>query len=881
MKQASAAAAVPASPLDWALAYAAEGFAVMPVWPVAEGGEVCACPLGAACTRPAKHPIPKQGVKQATREPERIEAWWEEHPRANLAVATGAVSGLIVIDVDCGSGREGEVSITIATADRGGVPRTLKARSGSGGAHHWYRHRTSPFTRKIGFLRHVDYLSDGGYVIVAPSVNMKGPYTFDAECGVTGPEGVAGLRPQMAELPVWFDELEGRTAARAKPDRAARAAGAQRARMVNGAAMEFSPLNPLWIAEVQRALTFVDPDERDVWVLAGLILGRAFGRNDDGWRVYTEWAARSSKFEDRGTQKLMRGYYYDESLAPPQGGAPATIATLFHWAQAAGWSFPVGGLDVRPVVAYRAGRAMETVETVLQTLAMERESEVDGAQRVYAYGSGLGAVMETHDFGATYTPNGTPPHGWVLRVQPYTAMSLGSRITHSCTMVKFSPTGATSQVECPLEVSSLLVSGDYAKHFPRLNGIVQWPMVGRGRVLGLEGDPYDAAAGLFYALPEGFDATGLTGGAAEAAEAWRWVREEALADFPLAGREGAKALAMMLTFMQRRGMESAPAFLVTAPIQGTGKTTLVRFMSRAVHGRSLGAAVLSGSEEEQRKTITARLLNNPPALLFDNLKAGSSFDSKELAVAITSGEWEDRRLGSTETLTLPNRAVWCFTGNNVTLTNDLRRRFIEVRMVSEVKDHYRQHFSRNIDTWPVDNRERVLRALVSILLHSERSTVKLEGHSGFEEWDRQVRRAVVAVTGMDPWKSEAEAEAEDDDETEAAAAALAVAWAVLVGEERATTGEFLRRVSDAKKSTVAARRNAADAAVSGVAALRGEVEVLLSPLDWGHALKTLQQRPMVVEGQKCMFLRQGKRNGSALWALDGVGGLGGLLDAEF
>src|SRR6476659_10136637 len=102
--------------VDWALAYAAAGFAVVPVWyPAPEGGR-CACEKGEACDRPAKHPIPKQGVKQATTDTGRIRAWWSEHPDANVAIATGEDSKCIVIDVDTGDGKEGDIAITQACA---------------------------------------------------------------------------------------------------------------------------------------------------------------------------------------------------------------------------------------------------------------------------------------------------------------------------------------------------------------------------------------------------------------------------------------------------------------------------------------------------------------------------------------------------------------------------------------------------------------------------------------------------------------------------------------------------------------------------------------------------------------------------------------------
>lgn len=864
------------SNLDWALAYARAGFAVLPVWWRTEEG-VCACEKGAACDRPAKHPIPRQGVKQATTDPARIRAWWDQNPEANVAVATGSGSGVIVIDVDTGSDKEGDVSITAACADRGGVPRTLKATSGSGGRHYWYAFRPNPFTRKIGFLKHVDYLSDGGYVIVEPSVNLKGAYRWDEELGVRGPQDVQRLRGEMAALPEWFDALVG--TGRAGQKRRGNGDDA-RARLVGQAALEFRADNPRWVEELRRALTYCDPDSRDDWVLFGIILGREFERSDDGWTLYVEWAARSAKFSDPGTDKNMRGYFYQNSLERPQGGREATVGTILRRAAENGYPLPRFGLDDRPVVPYRAGRAVETIETLLTMLARERETDADRALRIYAFGSGLGGVVEGHDIGARYTDAGRPPNGWVLRVGAHTAMSLGSRITHTATLVKFSPTGSTTQIECPAEVSSLLLS-NYAKHFPRLNGIVQWPMVLGGKMVGAEED-YEPAAGLVYALPEELDLTGVRSDKPSAVRAWEWVREVALEGFPLDERNAAAALAMLLTFVQRRAMEGAPAFLVTAPKIGTGKTSLVKFASRAVHGRSLGAGPLSAEAEEQRKAITAALAANPPALLFDNLPAGSAFNSNELAIAMTSGEWEDRRLGSTERLTLPNRAVWTFTGNNISIKGDLKRRFVVVRLVSTELAHHEQLFKRNIETWPIEHRAEVLTALMTILLWGAQDKTELKTESGFPQWDREVRRVVYALTGVDPFRSMAEqADDEEEDEEEESIAAIMLSWAVLCGEEKHTVAEWAERVHEAAKSTDSARRKMAERVESAVGVLRGKPVARLEPLDWGYAVKLLQDRNVAMEGGACVFRRQGLRNKVALWRLEGGAAIAEIAAREF
>src|SRR5579884_1684144 len=88
-------------PLEAALAYAGWGWAVFPLHAVVDGR--CSC-RRAACAHPAKHPVTRHGLLEATRDPARIRLWWARWPWANIGVATGAASGLVVVDVDPRSG---------------------------------------------------------------------------------------------------------------------------------------------------------------------------------------------------------------------------------------------------------------------------------------------------------------------------------------------------------------------------------------------------------------------------------------------------------------------------------------------------------------------------------------------------------------------------------------------------------------------------------------------------------------------------------------------------------------------------------------------------------------------------------------------------------
>lgn len=98
---------------------------------------------------------------------EEVERWWSKWPDANIGIITGAVSGVIVLDVDSEEGfREIE--------ERGGFPVTATVVT-SKGRHFYFRH---PGTGTIGnFARKIpgcDLRGDGGLVAAPPSVHSSG-----------------------------------------------------------------------------------------------------------------------------------------------------------------------------------------------------------------------------------------------------------------------------------------------------------------------------------------------------------------------------------------------------------------------------------------------------------------------------------------------------------------------------------------------------------------------------------------------------------------------------------------------------------------------------------------------------------------------------------
>ncbi len=158
--------------LDHALEYAACGMAVFPVNGITDGFCDCGIP---ECNSPGKHPTFTGGFRSATTDTETITDWWTIKPNANIGIATGAVSGIVVIDVDIGPGKEGLASLAELECRFSPIPKTVTVRTGGGGWHFYLKAPLCDIKNSAGKLaRNIDVRGDGGYVIAPPSMHISG-----------------------------------------------------------------------------------------------------------------------------------------------------------------------------------------------------------------------------------------------------------------------------------------------------------------------------------------------------------------------------------------------------------------------------------------------------------------------------------------------------------------------------------------------------------------------------------------------------------------------------------------------------------------------------------------------------------------------------------
>ena len=102
------------------------------------------------------------------RQPDRsqIEAWWQHMPMANIALATGTVSDVFVVDCDT-------IAAAVAWEDRKDFAHTLRTRT-SRGVHYFYRMPDFEVRNRAKILPGVDIRGTGGFVVLPPSIHPSG-----------------------------------------------------------------------------------------------------------------------------------------------------------------------------------------------------------------------------------------------------------------------------------------------------------------------------------------------------------------------------------------------------------------------------------------------------------------------------------------------------------------------------------------------------------------------------------------------------------------------------------------------------------------------------------------------------------------------------------
>ncbi len=153
--------------LGAALGYLAEGWPVFPICSPLMGQHIHA---HGSCLSPGKVPmVPWAAFQTTLPEVGQIRSWWTQWPHANIGMATGELSGVLVLDADGTEARK-------ECLKRGGLDGTRAVWTGKvGGAHYHLRYPPGSDIRNFNRrLPGIDLRGQGGYVLLPPSAHASG-----------------------------------------------------------------------------------------------------------------------------------------------------------------------------------------------------------------------------------------------------------------------------------------------------------------------------------------------------------------------------------------------------------------------------------------------------------------------------------------------------------------------------------------------------------------------------------------------------------------------------------------------------------------------------------------------------------------------------------
>lgn len=273
-----------------ALEYAQRGFAVFP--------------LIQRTKIPAKN---TQGLKDASKLVSDIQEMWGDKKLLNIAIATGEVSDIFVVDLD---GKEGIDNFNAKSEEMGGVPNTLTVKTGKG-FHLYFRYPGPDENGEILDLRNstskiadkVDVRANGGYVVAPPSIHPDGStYTW------------ANPGTPIAQAPQWIiDEI--------KREKEAPLFDTPRETYHHNTAGDYN-----WTSnDVQQMLSYLDPDMAyQDWLSVGMAL------HQGGYplEMWDSWSKDGSKYKPGCCIVRWRGFSPNDGI---------TMGSLVSMAQLHGW----------------------------------------------------------------------------------------------------------------------------------------------------------------------------------------------------------------------------------------------------------------------------------------------------------------------------------------------------------------------------------------------------------------------------------------------------------------------------------------------------------------------------------------------------------------
>lgn len=275
--------------LTCALLYAKKGIAVFPKF------------------AKTKTPVTKHGVHDATTNEKIIREWFEKTDH-NVAIATGPLSQIVIVDVDVKNGKNGLASLAALEEQYGKLNTPYVQTTGSGGKQYIFRY-VAPVGTVNNFMGFdgIDIRGKGASATLPPSLHESGMYYEWDGSPLWEIKNTKDIPPCPDFIVEYFKERQEVKEQRIKDRK-------EHPKEVSADQLE-SLLSQL------KADRY---DDRDSWLQVGMAIHEATNGSEEGLALWDDWSAQSSKWKPQECRKKWDGFY--------EGGG-ITVGTLIHMVQ--------------------------------------------------------------------------------------------------------------------------------------------------------------------------------------------------------------------------------------------------------------------------------------------------------------------------------------------------------------------------------------------------------------------------------------------------------------------------------------------------------------------------------------------------------------------
>lgn len=645
-----------------ALAYAERGIPVGPLYGIIHGRCSCDNP---SCTSPGKHPIQKHGFKDFTTDPELIHFLWQKNPNANIGGRMGSESGLVAIDLDVKPDESinGLESWRDLQAAFDLLPDGPVQLTGGGGAHHLFMHPGQEFRSSTNALgKHgfsgIDIRADRSYIVLAPSVHLSGrKYEWEATCELLD------IDPPL--IPDWLLQLLGKVQRFSDSEATFRTCALPLGRRAKEFLDGTVPRGEQRLRAVAAArnLQGTGKTELETFELVWEGLQRS---NQDPLRPWTKHDAATiveSVFASHAPIHPNGRQRNAKSDTPISSALPQIV---------------VGGRQVR-----------EITRDALNALSEENSDD----PQTFVHSGQLSSVRRG-SIGS-------------LMISPISEIELRYKLNRAVDWVN--PSGLASKQ--PKEIAQEILCVGNWPELPLLDGISMVPYLPpKGRVI--HGPGYSKETlrilnleGLEVIKPHSTNA------------ALDLLTAKLLGDFPFVSTADlAHALALAVEPFLRTALGPqgfTPMYAIKAPRRGSGKSLLAKCCAIVALGHEPAPHSTPQKEDEWAKLIGSLLASGSPYAYFDNIS--HPVDSASLAMALTSPMYSFRGLCTNKMIVAPNRATWVATMNEGSLSTEIARRSVGIRIDPQRDDPENRRGLKDLPTWTFKCRGELVGAIVDLL----------------------------------------------------------------------------------------------------------------------------------------------------------------------